>query len=335
MTPTGHPPLIEVHGLAKRFAVERGLIERLAGRPRRQVAALDGVSLGLEAGETLAIVGESGCGKSTLARCLVRLHSADEGSIAYLGHDVGLMRGEELRDYRRHVQMIFQDPYSSLNPRMTVGQTLSEAIVVNGLRPRAEAPARVAELLDLVNLPPDAATRYPSEFSGGQRQRIGIARALALEPSCIIADEILSALDVSVQAQIINLLISLQKRLALSMIFVSHDLRVVRFLSHRVAVMYLGRVVEEGETEAVFSAPAHPYTRALLAAAPEVGRSRGRHDSAMTGELPSPMNLPSGCVFHPRCPLATGRCRTEVPWLLGTETGRSVACHLAPGRDPR
>ncbi|MGI8747209.1 MAG: ABC transporter ATP-binding protein, partial [Deinococcus sp.] len=255
--------LLEVRGLTKTFPVRQGLIDRLRGCPPRAVQALIDVHLRVRRGETLGIVGESGCGKSTLARTLVRLYDADNGVVRYGGQDVLGLEGAALRGYHRRVQMIFQDPFSSLNPRMTVGQVLREALSVHHMRPAGEIPGRVSELLSLVGLPPEAAGRLPHEFSGGQRQRVGIARALALEPECLIADELVSALDVSVQAQVVNLLLDLQDRLGLTVLFVSHDLRLVRHLSHRVAVMYLGRVVEVADTDAVFTAPRHPYTQAL------------------------------------------------------------------------
>lgn len=322
------PPVIAVQNVDKYFDVNRSLTERLTRAPEQQVSALRDVSLTIAKGETVAVVGESGCGKSTLARCLVRLHEVSEGKILFHGQDISHLRGRAQRAYNRRVQMIFQDPYSSLNPRMTVGQAIGEALAVNRICPRNTIAARVRELLDLVNLPADAADRYPREFSGGQRQRIGIARALAVKPECIIADEILSALDVSVQAQIINLLLELQQKLELSLIFVSHDLRVVRHISHRIVVMYLGSVVEIGDTEQIFADPQHPYTRALLGAAPEVGVKRSSNQSTLTGELPSPLSPPAGCAFHPRCPQAFDRCSEERPLLLATRGADRVACHL-------
>jgi oligopeptide transport system ATP-binding protein len=292
------------------------------------VAALNGVTLTVERGEALGIVGESGCGKSTLARCIVRLYEANSGRIVYGGQDVRGLSGAALRTYHRRVQMVFQDPFNSLNPRMTVGQTLGEAIRVHRLRPSAQVEPRIAELLELVGLPPDAVNRLPHEFSGGQRQRVAIARALALEPECLVADELVSALDVSVQAQIINLLLDLQDRLDLTVLFVAHDLRLVRHISHRVAVMYLGKVVELAATERIFTDPQHPYTQALIAAAPELDPTRKSVVEAVHGELPSSIHVPAGCPFHPRCPRAFDRCRTAPPHLVDRGEAHWTACHL-------
>jgi oligopeptide/dipeptide ABC transporter ATP-binding protein len=321
--------LLSVSDLAVRFARRHPIADRIAGRPQQIVHALNGVSFTLRRGETLGIVGESGCGKSTLARCLVRLNEASAGAVHYDGIDVLKLEGAARRQYHRRVQMVFQDPYSSLNPRMTVRQTLAEAIRFHGLRQGAAIEARIGELLDLVRLPTDSGERYPHEFSGGQRQRIGIARALAVEPECLIADELVSALDVSVQAQIVNLLLELQERLHLTVLFIAHDLRLVRHISHRVAVMYLGKIVELAETELLFSKPAHPYTIALLKAAPELDPSRRSTVDAVRGELPSPIAIPNGCPFHPRCPYAFDRCRKELPLLQELGLGQLAACHLA------
>ena len=317
--------LLTVEDLTKTFAV--------AGQRTLRVQALTGVNLSVRRGETLGIVGESGCGKSTLARCLVRLHAADSGRITYDGLDVGSLRGAGLRGFNRRVQMVFQDPYGSLNPRMTVAATLAEPLRVHRIVPEREVAARVAALLDLVHLPRAAADRYPHEFSGGQRQRIGIARALALAPECLVADELVSALDVSVQAQMVNLLLELQESLRLTVIFIAHDLRLVRHLSHRVAVMYLGRVVELADTEALFARPRHPYTRALLSAAPDIDPARRHIVEAVHGELPSPLNPPTGCPFHPRCPRAVERCHTDIPPLAALHDGRLCACHVAQMED--
>jgi peptide/nickel transport system ATP-binding protein len=327
MSAMSQRPILQVSGLSRHFAVRRGFLDFAQQRSRGVLRALENVSFEVRRGETLGIVGESGCGKSTLARCLVRLHEPGGGSVRFDGQDVLALQGADRRRYHRRVQMAFQDPYSSLNPRMTVGQALAEAIRFHALRPPAQTMSRVAELLDLVGLPASAATRYPREFSGGQRQRIGIARALAVEPDLLIADEIVSALDVSVQAQIINLLLDLQDRLHLTILFIAHDLRVVRHLSHRVAVMYLGSIVEIGETERLFAQPAHPYTAGLLAAAPEMDPSRRGTRDAISGELPSPFEIPTGCAFRTRCSRASDRCAAVRPTLTETGDGRMVACH--------
>jgi oligopeptide/dipeptide ABC transporter ATP-binding protein len=292
------------------------------------VHALNGVSFQINRGETLGIVGESGCGKSTLARCLVRLFDCDEGRVRFEGEDIAELSGNDRRAFNRRVQMIFQDPYGSLNPRMRVKEILGEALSVHHMRPRAEIPTRIAELLDLVRLPSDAADRFPHEFSGGQRQRIGIARALAVEPDVLVADELVSALDVSVQAQVVNLLLQLQEKLHLTVVFVAHDLRLVRHISHRVAVMYLGKIVEIGPTEDLFSSPRHPYTKALLDAAPELDPGKRSRKVAARGELPSPINLPKGCLFNTRCPLAFERCFVEQPPLTDRSAAHKAACHL-------
>ena len=308
-------PILEIAGLTKRFRLERTVADALRRRPHPAVHALNGIDLSVKRGETLGIVGESGSGKSTLARCIVRLIEPDEGTLRYDGVDIRALEGAQRRAFNRRVQMVFQDPRGSLNPRMTVRQTLAEALSVHRMRPKAEIPTRIAELLDLVRLPREAADRYPHEFSGGQRQRIGIARALSVEPECLIADELVSALDVSVQAQVVNLLLELQQRLGLTVLFVAHDLRLVRHLSHRVAVMYLGGIVETGDTEALFAAPRHPYTQALLAAAPDLDPARRHRVPAARGELPSPVDLPSGCPFHPRCPRRQDDCEVSMPPL--------------------
>ncbi len=322
--------LLNIEGLTKRFPGRRSFADIVARRPRPVVRAVEAVTLDVMRGETLGIVGESGCGKSTLARCLVRLHRPDAGSVRYDGADVLSLEAGAQAAFSRRVQMVFQDPYSSLNPRMTVGETLAEALDVH----RLNRPGRVAELLELVHLPAEAAGRYPHEFSGGQRQRIGIARALAVEPELIVADEPVSALDVSVQAQVVNLFLELQARLGLTIVFITHDLRLVRHLTHRVAVMYLGRIVEVGPTAELFAAPRHPYTRALLRAVPQLKPGRRGGEAAVMGELPSPLNPPSGCAFHPRCPIAVAACKGEVPALTERGGGWPVACinaGVAPG----
>lgn len=322
-------PLLSADDITKSFPVRRSLRAVLSGAPPLAVRALNGASLSVRHGETLAIVGESGCGKSTLARAIVRLMDVDSGQIDFDGADVLRLGGRHLRDYNRHVQMVFQDPYGSLNPRRTVGEVLTEAISVHRLMPKAEIPARIASLLDLVRLPATALGRLPHEFSGGQRQRIAIARALSVEPRVLVADEIVSALDVSVQAQIINLLLELQERLGLSILFVSHDLRVVRHIAHRVAVMYLGRVVEKGTAQAVFDTPRHPYTRALMRAAPKLRGGRRSTTAEVPGELPSPLKIPSGCPFHPRCSMAQHRCTVDLPLSRVIEDDHFSACHFA------
>ena len=328
MTELSQDVLISADAVSKEFVLPQRLGRRLRGERRLAVHALNGVSFALHRGETLGIVGESGCGKSTLARCLVRLLDCDSGTITFEGRDIATLSDDERRTFNRRVQMIFQDPYSSLNPRMTVRQMLGEALSVHRMRPKAEIPARIAELLDLVRLPADSADRYPHEFSGGQRQRIGIARALAVEPDVLVADELVSALDVSVQAQVVNLLLQLQDRLHLTVVFVAHDLRLVRHISHRVAVMYLGRIVEIGPTEQLFSTPRHPYTKALLDAAPELDPQRRSTTVAARGELPSPINLPKGCPFNTRCPYAFDRCFVDRPELTDRGPLHQAACHL-------
>ncbi|MDP9631619.1 MULTISPECIES: oligopeptide/dipeptide ABC transporter ATP-binding protein [Ensifer] len=321
-------PLLSIRDLFMRFEKRRSLSDTLAGRPRQVVSALNGVDLDVMPAETLGIVGESGCGKSTLARCIAGLHRPTSGDIRFEGESVIDLKGARRRGYNKRVQMMFQDPYTSLNPRMTVRDTLREAITVHRMREGAGVDRRVDELLDLVRLPDGAADKYPHEFSGGQRQRIGIARALSLEPTCLVADELVSALDVSVQAQVVNLLLELQDNLGLTVLFVAHDLRLVRHVSHRVAVIYLGAIVEIGPSEALFSKPMHPYSQALLAAAPSLDPTERRRAPALSGELPSPLDIPPGCPFHVRCPHATELCRREKPALRPVGNGMT-ACHFA------
>lgn len=315
-------PLLQVEGLSKKFSVSGSWPWQ-----KRTLSAVNDISFGIAPGETLSLVGESGCGKSTAGRMLVGLATPSSGRILFEGQDLSGQTAGEQRAMRRRIQLIFQDPYGSLNPRMTVGELIAEPALLHGLADRRSANDRVAELLGLVGLAKRHAGRYPHEFSGGQRQRIGIARALAVEPRLIVCDEPVSALDVSVQAQIVNLLQSLQDRLGLSYLFISHGLSVVRHISHRVAVMYLGNIVEIGPKAAIFDQPSHPYTRALLAAAP-VPRPGARQASvALAGDMPSPLDPPSGCRFHPRCPFAIERCRREIPALSPGGDGRLVACH--------
>ena len=302
----------------------------LFGRSAPPVRAVDGVSFDVGRGETLALVGESGCGKSSVGRTLLRLQEPTSGEALYEGKDVFSLNRTALRQIRRRMQIIFQDPYSSLNPRMTVGAAIAEGIEIHHLAPRQEIPGRVAALLEEVGLDPTYARRYPHEFSGGQRQRVGIARALAVQPSFIVCDEPVSALDVSVQAQVLNLLADLQHQRGLSYLFIAHDLAVVRQIAHRIAVMYLGRIVEEGSTNEILSDPRHPYTVALLSAVPEPDPSARRARIVLSGDLPSPSNPPPGCPFHTRCfhPLKDTRCRIEVP-LLRPVGGTLAACHYA------
>ena len=313
-------PLLQVEGLVKHFPVRQGLF----GRARGAVQAVQGVSFTLQAGQTLGVVGESGCGKSTLGRLVLRLIEPTAGRVVFNGVDMGSLDAAALRAQRRAMQIIFQDPYSSLNPRMTVGQTLTEPLRLHGLHTGRHAE-RVVELLHTVGLAPEHAQRYPHEFSGGQRQRIGSARALAVEPQLIVCDEAVSALDVSVQAQVVNLLQDLQQRLGLAYIFIAHDLAVVKHIASHIAVMYLGRIVELAPKEALFKAPRHPYTQALLAAIPEPVPGGGRDRVLLQGDVPSPTNPPAGCAFHTRCQHAQAACQHSVP-LLESDDGHAVAC---------
>ncbi len=323
--------LLRIEDLAVHFRVPYGLVELLARAPRRVIRAVDGVDLELQRGETLGLVGESGCGKSTLARAILRLVRASAGRVLFEGEDVLGLERDELLAFRRRAQMVFQDPHASLNPKLTVAQTLAETLRVHRICPPAEIAQRIASLMTTVGLSPEFALRRPAALSGGQCQRVGIARALAVGPELIIADESVSALDVSIQAQVLNLFMRLQTEMQLTMLFISHDLGVVRHLCHSVAVMYLGRIVEAGPTEEVFRAPRHPYTQALIEAIPQMSPDATGLAATLAGEPPSPTALPAGCPFHPRCPHAMAVCRQEPGPAHAIVNGVQVRCHLYPG----
>jgi peptide/nickel transport system ATP-binding protein len=320
-------PLLQVKDLKKHFTLRSGVL----GTRAATVHAVDGVSFAIAKGETLALVGESGCGKSTVGRCILRLLDVTDGQVVLDGHRIDDLSAGTLRPLRRRVQVVFQDPFSSLNPRLRVRDILAEPMRNFGLaKSRADLQGRVARLMDMVRLPRDTLDRWPHEFSGGQRQRIGIARALATEPDLIVCDEAVSALDVSVKAQIVNLLQDLQRELGLALLFISHDLAIVEHMTHRVAVMYLGKIVELGSKRQIFASPRHPYTEALLSAVPVPDPSAARQRIILKGDVPSPINPPSGCRFHTRCPYAFERCRSEEPELTPRADGHFAACHKVP-----
>jgi oligopeptide/dipeptide ABC transporter ATP-binding protein len=318
------PPVLEVKDLKKHFPIKKGLLRNTAG----YVYAVDGVSLTIQPGETLGLVGESGCGKSTVGRAILRLIEPTAGSITVNGTDITHLSKAELRPYRRQMQIIFQDPFSSLDPRMTAGSIVGEPLRVHSKGSAKERRARVAELFKRVGLRAEQVDNYPHQFSGGQRQRIGIARALALEPSLIIGDEPVSALDVSIQAQILNLVMDLQDEFGLAYLFISHNLAVVEHISHHIAVMYLGRIVEYTDKKTLFTSPLHPYTESLLAAVPVPDPAIKRKKIVLQGDVPSPVKPPPGCHFHTRCPYAFDRCKVEDPVLREVKPGQHVACHL-------
>jgi oligopeptide/dipeptide ABC transporter ATP-binding protein len=317
-------PLLQVDGLKVHFPVKKGLFGRTTGH----VFAVDGISLSLDKGETLGIVGESGCGKTTAGMAMLKLEEPTGGQVLFKGRDIAGMSRKALKVLRKDMQIIFQDPYSSLNPRMTLNRIIGDPMRIHQVYPKGEVDDRVAYLLDKVGLSPEQGFRYPHEFSGGQRQRIGVARALSLNPSLIIGDEPVSALDVSIQAQIINLLIDLQQEFDLSYIIISHDLAVVEYICDRIAVMYMGKFVEFTTYERLYSDPKHPYTQALLSAIPEIGKMDRKKRVILKGDVPSPMNPPAGCRFHPRCPDAMNECSRTEPVLTGITPGHHVACLL-------
>jgi oligopeptide/dipeptide ABC transporter ATP-binding protein len=318
-------PLLEARNLAKHFPMKRGLF----GRDGGSVRAVDDISFEIESGRTLGVVGESGCGKTTTAKLVLRLETPTGGEIRFDGQVLSDLDGDALRLYRRSVQAVFQDPFASLDPRMRVGDIIAEPLVTNEKLPGEEIRQRIQKLLDVVGLPARSATLFPHEFSGGQRQRIAIARSLALSPRIVVLDEPVSALDVSIRAQILNLLRDLQRELGLSYLFIAHDLAAVAHMSHTIAVMYLGKIVEIGDARVIAQHPRHPYTKALFSAALPSHPDERRDEIILSGEVPSPVNPPAGCRFHPRCPSVMDRCRTEAP-VLDVSDGRRVACHLYP-----
>ncbi len=322
-------PLLQVEGLVKHFPLRGGMFDRIQRRPAQVIRAVDGVDLTIREGETLALVGESGCGKSTTGRCILYLQDPTAGTVKFRGQNIDPTNPAEMRERRKQLQIVFQDPNSSLNPRMSVGQTLEEALAFHKIVPKSERANRVRELLETVGLNDQFRNRYANELSGGQRQRIGIARALAVDPEIIVADEAVSALDVSVQAQILQLLAKLREENGLAYLFISHQLGVVRSISDAVAVMYLGKIVEQAPTEQIFRNPLHPYTQALMAAAPIPNPRARRERIILMGDPPSAVNPPSGCRFRTRCRYATERCAAEIPGLREIEPSHLVACHYA------
>ncbi|WP_299751106.1 oligopeptide/dipeptide ABC transporter ATP-binding protein [uncultured Boseongicola sp.] len=322
--------LLAISGLVKHFDDRRGLLGRITGNPGALVQAVNGVDLGIGEGKTLGLIGESGCGKSTLGRAILRLHEPTAGQVLFDGTDVTALDASDLKAMRRRMQIIFQDPYASLNPRLTVGEIVAKPMRIHALATGSDLEDRVVDMLNRVGLNSGHLNRYPHQFSGGQRQRIGIARALIMKPKFVVCDEPVSALDVSIQAQIVELLDEMKQELGLTYLFISHDISVIGYVSDRIAVMYLGKIVEEGETREVLENPIHPYTRALLSSVPHLEKTAGKRDrTRLKGDLPSPINPPPGCKFNTRCPLATELCRQSEPELRHMQGTQSAACHLS------